>query len=52
MGKAIECKLILHGSCQEIPMGDFSSISKAKQFVRDCWNRPYTIIKSKKKCSN
>jgi hypothetical protein len=40
----IECKLIFHGSCKEIDMGNFESISKAKQYVKECdWNKPYTI---------
>ena len=45
MAKAIKCRLIFHGSCREIPMGKFDSISKARKYVRECWNRPYTIIK-------
>ena len=43
--KAIKCNLIFHGSCKEIPMGEFPSISKAKQYVKDgMWVRPYTIL--------
>ena len=45
MAKAIKCKLILHGSCKEINGGKFESISKAKEWVRECWDRPYTIKK-------
>jgi len=43
--KAIKCKLIFNGSRREIPMGEFPSISSAKQYARECWDRPYTIIK-------
>jgi hypothetical protein len=43
MGKAIKCELILHGSSKEINMGTFKSISKARKYVSECWNRPYTI---------
>ena len=24
-------------------MGEFPSISSAKKYARECWNRPYTI---------
>ena len=47
MSRAIKCRLIFHGSRREIDMGVFDSILKAKQYVRECWNRPYTIIKLK-----
>ena len=47
MSRAIKCRLIFHGVRREIDMGDFDSILKAKQYVRECWNRPYTIIKLK-----
>lgn len=43
MGKAKKCVLIFHGIRREINMGTFDSITKAKQYVRECWNRPYTI---------
>lgn len=49
MGKAIKCKLIFHGACREIPMGEFPSVAAAKKYVSECWNRPYTIIKLKPK---
>lgn len=26
---------------------EFPSISKARQYVRECWDRPYTIIPKK-----
>jgi len=42
--KAKKCRLILHGSFKEIDMGVFDSISAAKKYVRECWDRPYTII--------
>ena len=47
MSRVIKCRLIFHGSRREIDMGVFDSILKAKQYVRECWNRPYTIIKLK-----
>lgn len=43
--KPIRCKLIFHGSCREIDMGVFESISKAKKYVKECWDKPYTIIR-------
>ena len=45
--KAIKCKLRLHGSYREILTGEFTSISKAKKWVKQCWFKPYTIIKLK-----
>jgi hypothetical protein len=45
--RPIRCKLIFHGIRREIDMGIFESISKAKQYVSECWDRPYTIIKLK-----
>lgn len=44
MAKAKKCRLVLHGSYKEISGGYFPSISKAKEFVKKFWNRPYTII--------
>lgn len=41
--KAKRCRLILHGSYKEHDMGIFESISAAKKYVRECWDRPYTI---------
>jgi len=42
--KPIKCKLIFHGSCKEIDMGVFNSISLARKYVYECeWKRPYTI---------
>lgn len=43
--KAKKCRLIFHGSCKEINMGIFDSITKAKKYVLECWGKPYTIIK-------
>ena len=44
MGKAIKCKLIFHGSCTQIDMGEFPSKAAAKKYVSECWERPYTIV--------
>lgn len=42
--KAQKCFLIFHGSCREIHMGDFNSITDAKRYVSESgWNKPYTI---------
>lgn len=49
MGKAIPCVLILHGSFKQHGGFDFPSKSAARQYVRECWNRPYTIIPKKQK---
>lgn len=43
MAKAKKCKLILHGSFKEHGGFEFESIAAAKKYVRECWNRPYTI---------
>jgi len=43
--KAQKCNLIFHGSCKEIPMGEFPSKAAAKRYVKDgMWKRPYSII--------
>jgi len=42
--KAIECKLILHGSCMQHDGGTHKSKSAAKKWASECWNRPYTVI--------
>jgi hypothetical protein len=47
MGKSIKCYIRLHGSSREIPTSEFSSISAAKKWIRECWNRPYTIVRKK-----
>jgi len=51
MAKAQKCILIFHGACKEINMGEFESKAKAKKFVSECWNRPYSIIPIKNKIS-
>jgi hypothetical protein len=43
--KAVKCKIRLHGSCREILTGEFESIKKAKNWLKQCWNRPYTIVR-------
>jgi hypothetical protein len=43
MAKAKKCRLIFHGIRREIDMGIFESISHAKKYVSECWDRPYTI---------
>ena len=43
--KAQKCKLRLHGSYKEIETGEFDSITAAKDWVRSCWDKPYTIVK-------
>jgi hypothetical protein len=44
MAKSTKCKIRLHGLTREILTSEFDSISKAKEWVRECWNRPYTIV--------
>lgn len=47
MGKSQKCKLIFHGSCREIDMGEFDSKAAAKRYVSDVsniWKRPHSII--------
>ncbi len=49
--KKIPCKLILHGSFKEHGGFKFPSITEAKKYVQECWDRPYTIIKlNQNKC--
>ena len=43
--KKIPCKLILHGSFKEHGGFKFPSITEAKKYVQECWDRSYTIIK-------
>ena len=45
--KAQKCKIRLHGSCTEILTGEFPSISAARKWVKECWDRPYTIVRIK-----
>jgi hypothetical protein len=47
MAKPIKCKLRLHGQCSEFTTSEFESISKAKQWVAECWDKPYTILRLK-----
>jgi tRNA A37 threonylcarbamoyladenosine synthetase subunit TsaC/SUA5/YrdC len=44
MAKAKKCKLIFHGKVKQFDMGTFPSIAKAKKYLKECWNGPYTII--------
>jgi hypothetical protein len=44
--KKVKCLLRLHGSYKEIHL-NFNSISEAKKWVKECWNKPYTIVKLK-----
>lgn len=43
--KKIKCKIRLHGIRREILTGEFDSIAAAKKWLRECWSRPYTIVK-------
>jgi hypothetical protein len=50
MAKSTPCKIrlytiSLHGQTREILTSEFSSIAKAKEWIRLCWDRPYTIVK-------
>jgi hypothetical protein len=45
--KAIKCKIRLHGSRREILTSIFPSISSAKKWIKDCWEKPYTLVKLK-----
>ncbi len=42
--KKKKCKIRLHGSYKEILTGEFESISSAKKWIKECWNKPYTIV--------
>lgn len=46
--KAIECDLILHGSCKQFSGGTYPSITAAKKWISECWDRPYTIVRKDK----
>jgi hypothetical protein len=39
-----KCVIRLHGATREILTAPFESITAAKQWIRNCWNRPYTIV--------
>lgn len=43
----IPCDLRLHGSFKEHYISGFKSITEAKKWVSECWDRPYTIVKLK-----
>jgi hypothetical protein len=45
MAKKQRCYLRLHGIRREIKTNEFPSIKEAKDWVRLCWNRPFTIVK-------
>jgi hypothetical protein len=45
MAKSTPCKIRLHGQTREIVTSEFSSIAKAKEWIKLCWDRPYTIVK-------
>lgn len=44
--KKIKCKVRLHGSFREF-LHEFESISAAKKWIKEYWEKPYTIIKLK-----
>jgi len=50
--KAIKCNLYLHGSFKQHGGFEFPSISAAKKYVRECWDRPYTIVPIKTKTND
>jgi len=39
-----KCVIRLHGATREILTAPFDSIKEAKDWIRVCWNRPYTIV--------
>ena len=41
--KGQQCFLVLHGATKEIDGGVFPTITAAKNWVKECWDRPYTI---------
>lgn len=43
--KPIKCQLILHGSFRQFDMGEFPSISAAREYGKRNWRGPYTIKK-------
>ena len=46
--KPIECELVLHGSCKQFSGGTYPSITAAKKWIKECWDRPYTIVRKDK----
>ena len=47
MAKKVKCKILLHGIRDQRETHVFDSISEAKKWVRECWFRPYTIVRIK-----
>ena len=45
MAKSIKCVVRLHGIRREILTEPFPSIKAAKDWLRLCWCRPYTIVR-------
>lgn len=45
--KKQKCVLILHGSFKQHGGFEFESVSAAKKYVSETWDRPYSIIKLK-----
>jgi hypothetical protein len=41
--KGKPCILIFHGSCKEIRMGRFETITEARDYAKRTWDRPYSI---------
>jgi hypothetical protein len=41
--KPVKYTLILHRSFKQHDMGEFESITAAKKYVSECWDRPYSI---------
>jgi hypothetical protein len=45
--KATRCQIRLHGIRKETLTSVFPSIAAAKKWIKECWDRPYTIVKLK-----
>jgi hypothetical protein len=45
--RAQKCRIRLHGVRTETLTGVFESIAAAKRWIAECWDRPYTIVKTK-----
>ena len=41
--KGKKCRLLLHGAYKQHDAGEFPSITSAKKYVKECWDKPYTI---------
>lgn len=48
-GRRKECFIRLHGARKEFVTGRFESIASAKKWIRECWDRPYTLVIVKQK---